>query len=83
MDIVRQIAEREGRRVGLEESLPSLIIASIVFPVSIGSGKGLVHGTREQGVVVGMLGIRSASLAMCRFVRVKSPMIFARRGMVC
>ena len=83
MYIVWQVAKRERRRVGLEENLPSLIIPSIIFPVSKGDGKRLVHGARKQGVVAGMLGVRSACFAVCGFSRVEAPSVFARRGVVC
>ena len=83
VDVVRQVAERKGRRVCLEEQLPGLIITPSIFPVSEGSGKGFVLWACEKYMVSGMLGLRSAGLAEGGFVWMEAPPVFARRGVIC
>ena len=83
MSVIQQITERKGRRICLEESLPGLIISSSVFPVSKRGGKGLVLWACKEYVTSGMLGLRSAGLAECGFVRMELLSIFARRGVIC
>ena len=81
--VVRQIAERKGGRISLEENLPGLIVASNTLPVSKQSGEGLVPWACKEDVTSGMLGIRSASFAEGGFVWMEPSSIFASRGMVC
>ena len=50
VNIVRQITEREGRRVCLEENLPGLIVSSSIFPISKRDGKGLVLWACEENM---------------------------------
>ena len=83
MDVVRQVAEREGRRICLEENLPGLIITPSILPVSERYGKGLVLWACEKNVASGMLGLGSAGLAESGFVWMEPSSIFARRGVVC
>ena len=83
MYVIRQIAERKGGRVCLEEDLPGLIVSSSVFPISKRDGKRFVLWACEENMVPGMLGLRSAGFAKCGFVRMESLSIFARRGVIC
>ena len=83
VNIVRQVAEREGRRVCLEEDLPGLIISPNIFPVSERDSKGFVLWACEKDMVPGMLGLGSAGFAEGGFAQMESLSIFARRGVIC
>ena len=83
MYVVRQVAERKGGRICLEENLPGLIVASNILPVSKRSGKGLVLWACKEDVILGMLGLRSAGFAKGGFVWMEPLSIFARWGVIC
>ena len=82
MDVLRQIAEGQCRRICLEEFLPGLIVISIFFPISKREGKGFVLWAREQGVTSCMLDFWAAEFTEGWFVWMKASTIFARCGVI-
>ena len=83
MNVVQQIAEREGRRVCLEEILPGLIIVLIFFPVNKRDCKWYVLRTMKKNMLPCMFYIWSAVVAVGWECAVKALSIFTRRGVSC
>jgi hypothetical protein len=78
--VVRQIAERERRRIVLEEFLPGLIIIFVLFPISKGGGEWNILWAIEEDMVACMNRFRSAAITVRGEVLMKSLSIFTHRG---
>ena len=73
---------RERCRVVLEEVFPGQMISSIFFPVSKRGSKGNIRRAVKKDMGASMRGPRSAGLAVCGEVWMKSFAVFARGGMI-